>query len=146
MKIFDSESLENKKIWHYNENESPEDDGIKPLMETEKDINVSDVIVINNIAYSINVKHFKPLYVIAEKLKNQDFIKENEPEKQNYTNNIICPYCGYEDMDSWECSDSEDEEICGNCGSTFSYERIVTVEYNSYPVKKADYVRLRGAM
>ncbi len=86
---------------------------------------------------------WKPIWGIADKFDNQDvFVNDEEAEEQEFKYNIICPYCGYENQDSWECSDDEDEEICGNCGSTFSYERIVTVEYTSYPVKKADCVRL----
>lgn len=56
-----------------------------------------------------------------------------EPDECNLENNIVCPYCGHEDRDSWECADSDDEHECGCCGAIFSYERVVTVEYNSYP-------------
>lgn len=48
------------------------------------------------------------------------------------TRNITCPYCGWEDVDSWEAGDSDDECECAHCGETFSYERIITVEYTSW--------------
>jgi transcription elongation factor Elf1 len=57
----------------------------------------------------------------------------SDPEEQNYEKNIKCPYCGYENSDSWECGDTDDEYECGRCRGVFSYERVVTVEYNSYP-------------
>lgn len=150
MKIFDKKSLGNKRSWDYEGNLSPEDDGIKPLIETDKEISISEPIIINNVVYSLHsIRHESmnngglPIWGIAERLDNQDiFVNNEEPEEQQFTSNITCPYCGYENQDSWECADDEDEEICGNCGSTFSYERIVTVEYTSYPVKKAEYMRL----
>ena len=50
-----------------------------------------------------------------------------------YTRNIVCPYCGWEDKDSWESGVEEEEEIydCGNCEKHFGVRRIVTVEYYS---------------
>jgi DNA-directed RNA polymerase subunit RPC12/RpoP len=61
-------------------------------------------------------------------------------KERSYENNIVCPYCGYENRDSWECADSDDEYECGRCQGIFSYERVVTVEYNSFPVKPPEVV------
>jgi len=47
-----------------------------------------------------------------------------------------------ENSDSWEAGDDEDEYECPCCGSVFSYQRNVTVEYCSHPVKKAKAVYL----
>lgn len=47
----------------------------------------------------------------------------------DYTDNIICPYCGAEYTDSWELSDNSGTEECSNCGKNFNFERIITVEY-----------------
>jgi len=47
-----------------------------------------------------------------------------------YTKEIVCPYCGNEQSDSWEFSDDGEIE-CGMCEETFTYERIVTVEYST---------------
>ncbi len=152
MKIFDEKDIDRKRRWEYmGSGRSPENDGIKPLIETNEKIEISTVIIVNNTAYVVcslsgtsKDGTLIPTYGIAEKTERQDvFVENEEPEEQNFKDNITCPYCGYENQDSWECTDDEDEEICGNCGSTFSYERIVTVEYTSYPVKKADCVRLR---
>lgn len=46
------------------------------------------------------------------------------------TDNVICPYCGCEWLDSWELSDSDGME-CDDCGNSFSYERDCTVTYAS---------------
>mgnify|MGYP000468061035 CR=1 FL=1 len=54
--------------------------------------------------------------------------------------NITCPHCGYENIDSWEASDSDDEHYCGTCGSVFSYERNVEVTYSSSVIERNDSV------
>jgi len=150
MKIFDENSLIYKRSWDYEGDATPEDDGIKPLIETNEKIEISTVIIVNNTAYVIcglGGKREGGIFIsrwgIAEKTELQEvFVNGDEPKEQQFKSNITCPYCGYEDMGSWESFDDEDEEICGNCGSTFSYERIVTVEYTSHPVKKAECVKL----
>jgi hypothetical protein len=52
----------------------------------------------------------------------------------SYTDELICPYCGYEDSDSWEyfsrLGDSTNAE-CGECGKTFRASQNVTVDYSS---------------
>jgi DNA-directed RNA polymerase subunit RPC12/RpoP len=55
----------------------------------------------------------------------------------SYTENIICPYCGYEDHDSWEQGDgAEDfEGECGECGKTFSASRHITIRYSTQKVE-----------
>jgi hypothetical protein len=52
----------------------------------------------------------------------------------SYTDELVCPYCGYEDSDSWEyfsrSGDSTNAE-CGECGKTFRASQNVTVDYSS---------------
>jgi ribosomal protein S27AE len=66
-----------------------------------------------------------------------------DPEDESYTNNLTCPYCGFEDADSWELSDGEDEHECGRCGATMSFERIVSVEYSSSAVRPPEIVEAK---
>jgi len=56
--------------------------------------------------------------------------KPIDKENQQFTRNIKCPYCGIEDSDSWEASDSDDV-VCDTCGSEYFYERDVEVTYCS---------------
>ena len=147
MKIFDYADLGRKRLWDYIPNGStPEDDGIKPIIETDREVDIGDTLIIGDTAYSITSLHGKggmnhTAYV--EKLKSQKvFIDGEEPEDKDYTGQITCPYCGYEDGDSWEADDDEDECVCPCCGSVFSYQRNVTVEYCSQPVRKAAAVYL----
>lgn len=55
-------------------------------------------------------------------------IWENE---QLATDEITCPWCGYELSDSWEYGDSDDAAECPECGKLFEYEREVDVTYTS---------------
>lgn len=74
---------------------------------------------------------------VIDHSKNSAGVRQIElnlkPDDKDYTRNVECPYCGYEDADSWELGDGNDEHICGRCGATISYQRVVTVEYNSSP-------------
>lgn len=56
-----------------------------------------------------------------------------------YTGNIVCPYCGYEDKDSWEEQPGEEDlglTECGNCEKYFYAKRHITIEYST---EKATY-------
>jgi len=52
-----------------------------------------------------------------------------------YTKNVVCPYCGYEDKDSSEISPN-DECLglidCEDCGKSFYASRSITVDYSSW--------------
>lgn len=55
-----------------------------------------------------------------------------------YTREIVCPYCGYEERDSWEVS--PDEKYlglveCENCGKEFYAERMIQVTYSTERAK-----------
>jgi len=46
-----------------------------------------------------------------------------------YTREIVCPYCGREQSDSWEYGD--DGEIDCDCGETYTFARDVSVTYST---------------
>jgi uncharacterized Zn-finger protein len=50
-----------------------------------------------------------------------------------YTDEIVCPYCGAEFSDSWEFKDDDSPE-CEECGKKFISRRDISV---SYTTKKA---------
>ena len=54
----------------------------------------------------------------------------------SYEVNVICPFCGYEDKDSWEYGREYDEEWndceCPGCGETFKMIRHITVDYSTF--------------
>ena len=53
-----------------------------------------------------------------------------------YVNEITCPYCGWQDRDSWEMNDDYDEEFtCGECDEIFAVSRHIEVTYSSSCLK-----------
>jgi hypothetical protein len=47
----------------------------------------------------------------------------------DHTNEVTCPHCGHECIDSWDMSEGEHE--CGDCGREFTMERDVSVSYST---------------
>ena len=62
----------------------------------------------------------------------------SEKINHEYTDEIVCPYCGYEFTDSWEFSDTQDEQQvdCHDCGEEFLLYVHVSVDYTTYKKKK----------
>jgi len=48
-----------------------------------------------------------------------------------YTDEMVCPHCGHEQMDSWEHHDDDGATECGECGEEFDYSRHVSVSYST---------------
>lgn len=49
------------------------------------------------------------------------------------TPQIVCPYCGYIDQDSWEIAGDDEcgEADCGECGRSFYWSHYVRVTYTT---------------
>ena len=45
--------------------------------------------------------------------------------------NIKCPYCDWEDNDSWEFTEDSGTHTCGSCEKDFNVERDIEVTYNT---------------
>lgn len=48
-----------------------------------------------------------------------------------YTNEIVCPWCGYEYSDSWEFHEDREDMECPECEKMFNMNRTVTVSYTT---------------
>lgn len=58
--------------------------------------------------------------------------KQGWENEQSEKESITCPWCGYEDPDSWEFDAEYDGNYeCPSCGKTFVLERIIDVTYTS---------------
>ncbi len=53
----------------------------------------------------------------------------------DYESEIICPWCGQAQSDSWEASD-EDDHICDNCEHEYSHVRCVDVTYSTQKIER----------
>lgn len=70
------------------------------------------------------------------------FLPEDEANKEcwdckgsgiesKFTNNLVCPYCGHEEEDSWERADENSECQCEQCEKYFIYETDHTRTFTS---------------
>ena len=55
----------------------------------------------------------------------------------SHEDDIICPYCGHAEMDSWEFGDSSGPHECSACGVTCYVVTDVSVTYSSRPMPSA---------
>lgn len=52
------------------------------------------------------------------------------------TNELVCPYCGYREDESWEIRETDcDEFECSSCGKAFMYSAEVRLEFTSWEVE-----------
>lgn len=60
--------------------------------------------------------------------------KDNE-----YTNEIVCPFCGYEFCDSWEYGSDSNEDLglieCPECEKEFYAIRHISISYSTEKAK-----------
>jgi hypothetical protein len=54
-----------------------------------------------------------------------------------YTDEVICPYCGFEYSDSWEFHDYHDKITCCECNKKFEFEACFDVTYCTYKLKES---------
>ena len=93
--------------------------------ETDQKIDVGELVKFNNKYYnccSVNLKE-NSLYV---RFLDYYLPRSDEDFNDDY---LRCPFCGYENKDSFELSDEDDEYICPQCGSTLKYHREIKVSY-----------------
>ncbi len=50
--------------------------------------------------------------------------------KHEYTPEIVCPYCGFEESDSWELDGGNGVFEC-ECGNEYKYYRNIEVTYTT---------------
>jgi DNA-directed RNA polymerase subunit RPC12/RpoP len=61
-------------------------------------------------------------------------MKTTEKIETFRTGQIVCPYCGHIDNDSWEYTESG-EVFCGECHKEFYMERCVDIKYTTLKLK-----------
>lgn len=111
-----------------------------PLFEVEK-AEIYDLYKFNGSYYSVcqirQEDYAQEDYAVVRDMSN--FNPEGEVREFEY--GVTCPYCGYEDSDSYESCNEHD---CGRCGSIFAFDRIVTVEYSSQPVEATKVIEVEN--
>lgn len=73
--------------------------------------------------------HFKTCYQQLQ----QEYVDNYEwdEDETTSTNEMICPYCGDENTDSFEYGEDEGERVCGKCSREFNYIREITITYST---------------
>lgn len=54
--------------------------------------------------------------------------------EHDYTDEVVCPHCGYEHGDSWEMRDGKKD--CPECEKSFTMERNTSVNYTTEKSEK----------
>lgn len=111
----------------------------KEIATTEKELEIYDVLISNGKYYTVVSQTLlsKEEYKIG--VKEFTPLNKNEMEYQDY---ITCPYCGYQDKDSWEKGSCGYDIECKNCGAGLEFETEVTVQYHIKLKRKPDIVNL----
>jgi hypothetical protein len=71
-------------------------------------------------------------------MAHDDFIPSDDfPEEidHDFTDEVVCPHCGWQSRDSWELDDSGYMD-CEECEKEFFFERNITVRYCTGKIKK----------
>ena len=129
MKIYDKSAREGFKL----------KENAIPIIEVDKEIELDDLLKIEGHLHTVCMKAPKENYVVVKELNVIEL--PDEPEEHNFTNEIVCPYCESE-IEGFEMDDEDDDYECPYCHSHFSYQREITVTYNSQPVYKAEAIEL----
>lgn len=116
----------NSKDKNIRYNNQPYSEKLELLFETERDLDVYDILKDGNKFYSVGSKEIKTDSVAVDMI---DFKINPEPI---YNDDFICPYCSYNDGDSFEY-DEKGETFCSSCGSALRYERV-ECNFNIDPV------------
>lgn len=87
------------------------------IFETERAVDVYDILVKEGKFYSVSMKNMtKDIVGVDEVLFNLN------PEEESSTE-FVCPYCKGIDEDSWELDTKDDNYTCTSCGSDIAYKR-----------------------
>ncbi|HFQ3679252.1 TPA: hypothetical protein ACGV5I_002063 [Enterococcus faecium] len=115
-----------KKDYDYRQTVLENIKNIEPLFQTDK-------VIVFNQPFSYRGRNYMSCMHDPENdiLIVESFELKEIPEYDyQYSDEIMCPYCGDLQCDSWE-SDETGKEQCDICGGTFEYLREVTVSYCS---------------
>ena len=109
-----------------------------PYMGEVDDVSIGEVVHIDENYYVIGMIGRNEYENSAGCEKIELNLNPNDKNERN----IVCPYCNYEENDSGELR-NDDEYECGRCRAVISYQRIITVEYNSSPKTPPEVVKAK---
>ncbi|MCM3739214.1 hypothetical protein M3210_02915 [Oceanobacillus luteolus] len=101
------------------------------LGEVNNRPDIYEKVSFNGKTYVVSMINDSKKLSFAQEIKILEKGTEFEFERE-----VVCPYCGSEQSDSWELDGSDGEEnetYCGTCGEDFVYIRNIEITYSSYP-------------
>lgn len=101
--------------------------------------NISDNLKIGDKIYHVGMLDIQKHHVGVHGINFVD----NDDVQETLDEEFTCPYCGYIDQDAFEMED-EGKCKCPHCSSELEYSRIVTIEYNVVPVRRAEIILKNG--
>ena len=107
------------------------------LFEISKE-NIWNVFLFNQKYYAVC-----EVRSVEEKAFVEQIEFKKDGVKELFEMDIICPYCKYEFLDSWEYEDKGEME-CERCGSIFDYIREISISCSTYPNQAAEVIEIRS--
>ena len=98
------------------------------------EIDIYDIIDFKGKRYVCNHKDLK------KQIAALDEIPISSETEKRLENNIVCPFCGYEDYDSCENYLADGDYECDNCNAVLEVNRAVSVTYDTV-LKQAPKIR-----
>lgn len=109
------------------------------LGETDKYVDFGQLLLIDSNYYECCSRNTQKELFVRWVCVDSDLPQERENYSEDY---LVCPYCGYEDEDSFELADEDDEYECPRCKSILKYNRQITVSYDVELVKEEEPIKL----
>ena len=106
----------------------------EPVLFEIDEIDIYDIIDFQGKRYVCTHKNFKT------QIASLDEISISSETEKRLEDNIVCPFCGYEDYDSWDYSADGGDYECDNCSAVLEVNREVAVTYDTV-LKKAPKIR-----
>jgi hypothetical protein len=130
IRIIDQDKIPKNRRYDFNDNF---EDIKEEFLVDESKVEICQPFKKNGVVYSPCLISLKDKYAVCKKVIFPDDVD------CDFTGDIVCPSCGNAMNDSWEMHDSG-EDICQVCGASYSYERIVTVDYSTELIKKGEII------
>ena len=129
IRVIDGEKISNERRYSCDEDDFGDIEA--DIMVKESIIEGLTPFIYDGYIYSPGFLSLRGGYCVCDKTP-----VDIEDVDYEYTDEIVCPYCGYKQSDSWESEDSSDEVICEFCNSKYAYQRNMEVTYSSVKIEK----------
>lgn len=106
------------------------------LGEVDQEVELGPLLQIDGVYYRWCSLDIKNGILNVDRIEHCDSLPK---EDSTYANDyLVCPYCGYEDLDSSELPEEDDEYECPQCGSTLKYVKNIRVDFDCELVAERD--------